>query len=104
MKRFLALLLALLMLTSLLVACKPQNTPDPDEDVTPGTDDPSDPTTDPSDLPPSGTQTGLYTPTAQKQRETYETVTAYGYDDGPYLIETVYVTEQVIIADIIITP
>ncbi|MBO5897852.1 MAG: hypothetical protein J6R04_02455, partial [Clostridia bacterium] len=50
----------------------------------------------------TGTQTGLYIPTAQKQRAAYEI--ASDYEDGPYLIETVYVTEQVIIADIVVTP
>ena len=95
MKRTLALLLVLLMAATMLVACR---TPDPE---TPdGPNDPSDvenpdtPSDEPSEDPPS----------AQKQRERYEVVTAQGHEDGPYLIETVYVSEQPIIANVIVTP
>ena len=56
-----------------------------------------------TDYSEGGTQTGLYTPSATPQRAQYETVTAKGYESGPYLVETVYVSEQVIIADIIAT-
>ena len=113
MKKLLALLLAFVMLASMLAACgSPDTTDTPDDENTPGGDttDPSgDPSGDPTDQPdvpstPSGTQTGLYTPTAQKQRETYELVTAEGCEDGPYLVETVYVSEQVIIANVVVTP
>ncbi len=117
MKKLIALFLAVLMIASMLVACKPHDPVDPDDPNTPT--DPTDPSTpsDPSDpsnpvdpdtgkpiVPDgyTGTQTGLYTPTAQKQRAEYEI--ASDNEDGPYLIETVYVTEQVIIADIVVTP
>jgi hypothetical protein len=95
MKRTLALLLVLLMAATMLVAC---HTPDPE---TPdGPKDPSDvenpdtPSDEPSEDPPS----------AQKQRDTYEVVTAAWYEDGPYLIKTVYPTEQTVIANVIVTP
>ena len=108
MKKLLALLLALLMIASMLVACKPDTPVGPEDPDTPDTPtDPSTPTTpDKPVVPdtPTGTQPGLYTPTAQKQRETYELVTAEGCEDGPYLVETVYVSEQVIIANVIVTP
>ena len=115
MKKLLALLLALAMLASMLVACgggttDPSDDPSGDPSDDPSDDPSSDPSGDPSDTPsddpadekPTGTQEGLYIPTAQKQREEYEI--ASDYDEGPYLVETVYVTEQVIIADIIVTP
>ena len=103
MKKLLALLLALLMITSSLIACKPDTPVDP-ENPDPPPSQPDDPNTDKPVVPDdyTGTQTGLYTPTAQKQRAAYEI--ASDTEDGPYLIETVYVTEQVIIADIIVTP
>ena len=103
MKKLLALLLALLVPLVTLVACRGRtepDEPDPDEGKTPG-DDPNAPV-DPSK--PSDMQTGLYTPTAQKQRDTYRAVTAQGMQDGPYLIETVYATEQTVVAEIIVTP
>ena len=96
MKQWLVLLLAALMLLSTLVACG-GTTDEPSSDPT---DDPAD---GPSDTPSDSEEDG-FAPSAQPQRTAYEVVTAEGYDDGPYLIKTVYATEQTVIADIIITP
>ncbi len=96
MKRMVALLLVLVTVASLLISCKPSVEPEiPNDPSTP--EDPIAPTD------PSKEDAG-FVPTAQKQRERYETVTAKGRADGPYLIKTVYATEQTVIADIIVTP
>ena len=102
MKRLLALLLAMIMLASLLVACgSPDEIGSPDEPGatdTPGsTDQPGEGTEQP------GGEPGDDVPTTP-QREQYELVTAEGHDDGPYLVKTVYATEEAVIADIIVTP
>ena len=99
MKRALAILLAILMLVTMLVACQTHDTPDVDDPAKDPTDDPSTPSDDPSDDPTQG-----YQPTPEKQRDAYELVTAVGNENGPYLVKTVYATEQTIIADIIVTP
>ncbi|MBO5898905.1 MAG: hypothetical protein J6R04_07830, partial [Clostridia bacterium] len=101
MKKGLALLLAILMMLMALVACRGDVTPDD-----PSKDPADDPTVDP-DAPaenPSEDANAGFTPTPEKQRDTYEVVTAVGNDEGPYLVKTVYATEQTIIADIIVTP
>ncbi len=84
------------MLIAMLTSCKPPDAGDPPDDPQPPGEIPTDPSEDPSEDPAL--------PSEQKQRDTYEVVTAKGHEDGPYLIETVYATEQTIIANVIVTP
>ena len=103
MKRVFVFLLAILVTTLTLVACQQSETP-----VDPSEDEPEDITTDPDT--DSGKDNGSidetvgFVPTPQRQRDAYEIVTADGYDGGPYLVKTVYDTEQTLIANVIVTP
>ena len=103
MKKWLSLLLCVLMLLPTLAACGGTDTPDtpdaPDGEQALG-EDGAEPGAD-EEMP---NPDGVYIPTAKKQRETYEVVTAEGFENGPYLVKTVYLTEQVIVANVIVTP
>jgi hypothetical protein len=91
MRRFLSILLTFLLAASSLAACAPAKTDTDDQTDDKGEDTPS----DPSDTPPQDLM--------QKQREVYEIVKAEN-SNAACLIQTVYPTEQTVIANVIVTP